>query len=347
MNRLFFAGYLATLVAMAVVCYERPSPGDFDRYIYEALVRQRSESWEKVYPRLRQSYPRVQESTVAGSAERMAQIEPFYAIKPLYIALIGAIQDSLNVSPQQAIRLISVASFLLLGLVLYCWTYEPVLCAIVMATQPITLLARFGTPDALSTVVIVAACLALKAKRTFLTVLLLLVSVYVRTDNVILVLLVLAWMASVERVLTPSVAIVLAAMAVGSVYFVNYWSGNYGWAVLFRYSFLAGTGQTLPGNLPTHVSAREYLGVLRAGCVEIATRFAPWLLLSVAAWRKSPERSKWMLVVVALAVSAHFVLFPSAEDRYYAWAYAIVAAVFMESLRQVGHQDIVTSTASS
>src|SRR5262245_35286248 len=89
MKRWLLLLYISYVLIVAFVCYLRPDPEGFDKYLYEAIVRQRDEPWEKVNAELRRSYSRLQESTMANSTEHMAQIEPFYAVKPLYLAVIG------------------------------------------------------------------------------------------------------------------------------------------------------------------------------------------------------------------------------------------------------------------
>src|SRR5580765_8267229 len=84
--------------------------------------------------------------------------------------------------------------------------------------------------------------------------------------------------------------------------------------------------------IPKHVMIEEYAHVLASGTVEIATRFAPWMILGFAAWKGIEVRSQWLLASVASAVMTHFLLFPSPQDRYYTWAYIIVAAICIESL---------------
>lgn len=331
MGRMLVYCYFAYILCIAFVCYQRQTVDDFDRYIYEAIVRQKHEPWEKVNSTLRHSYLRLQESTVANSDEHMAQIEPFFAIKPLYLALIGFLYQYCHLSPQTAIALISAVSMFAINVILFSWTRRPLFCALVASTRSVTMLGRLGTPDALSTVFVVGAFYALARKRTTIAVLLLLMSVYVRTDNLIVALLVLLWMTLAQKTVNMSHALVLAGIAIASVQFINHFSGNYGWAVLFRFSFL--TGATVPSQIPSQVSFREYASVLISGCVQIATLFAPWAILGLAAWRQNTRDYRWLLGIVTTAIGSHFLLFPSSQDRYYAWGYIVVAAIFIESLR--------------
>ena len=346
MTRFLTWCYLVFLFVSAFVCYRRPIPDDFDHYMYEAMLRQRQESWEKVFSEMRSEYPRFRESNIADTAEHMAQLEPLYAIKPLYLATLGFLHRYLAFPPQNAIRFVSVLSWIVIGIILFRWTGEPLLCTAVMATQPMIQLARFGTPDALSSAFLLAGCYALACKRTALALTLVIGSIYVRTDNVIAVLLLLAWITVIEKHLTTVQGFIFAGIAVASVELINRVSGNYGWAVLFRHSFM--TQSNVPAQIQPHVAIREYLGVVGAACFEIVTRFAPWLVLGISAWKCASRYYRWLLGILAVADATHFVLFPSAQDRYYAWTYAVTAVLFIESLKARGKsQDLETVTRSA
>jgi len=126
---------------------------------------------------------------------------------------------------------------------------------------------------------------------------------------------------------------VLAGLALCSVLFINHFSGNYGWSVLFRYSFIGGRS---PAEVSAHVSLREYAVAFARGLEEIGgQQMSIWILLGTAAWhwlkRTSPLRM--LLIPVGLASVARLVLFPAAEDRYFAWAYLIVGVCFLEAMR--------------
>lgn len=339
MRRVLIWSYLAFLAASAFTCYHRPVPEQFDRYMYEAIVRQGDESWEEVFTDLRQSYPRFRESSVADSAEHMALIEPFYGIKSFYLVFVEFCHKYLGFSPEHAISFVSAASLFAIGMVLLPWVRQPLLCAAVIATPAVVRLGRLGTPDALSTAFVFGGCYALVRGRTLLALLLLLSSIYIRTDNVIPVLVLLAWGALVEKRFSLLQGLSLAVLAMASVGFINEMSGNYGWAILFRHSFL--TFSNVPTQVSPHVSPGEYIGVLKGASVEMVARLAPWLILAIAAWQRTSFGNRWLLAAMAAGVLLHFVLFPATEDRFYAWSYLVTAAIFAESLqlRSYGTKD--------
>jgi len=78
-----FAVCVLFLVGLAYVCYRRPVPDDFDRYIYEAIVRGKSQPLEVVYDTVKHENPRAEESSVLDSPQHLRELEPLYAIRPL------------------------------------------------------------------------------------------------------------------------------------------------------------------------------------------------------------------------------------------------------------------------
>jgi hypothetical protein len=140
-----------------------------------------------------------------------------------------------------------------------------------------------------------------------------------------LLLAVVSWLAW-ERQLSKSVAALLAIAGVSVVIALNHWAGNYGWAVLFRFSFIGGR---YPAQISHSISVAEYLGALVRGAAGIVGAVAVWLVIGILAWRNSRNP---LLLVTAVAVSAHFLLYPSPEDRYLVWAYAIAATMLIQTV---------------
>jgi hypothetical protein len=145
------------------------------------------------------------------------------------------------------------------------------------------------------------------------------------------VILILVWLAGIGKLSLPQAA-VLSLVGVASVVVINHFSGNCGWSVLLRYSFIGGRS---PAEIPAHVSLRDYILVLGRGLEGIGGQeVALWALLGVAAWHWLPKAlpSRQVLIPIAMAAIARFLLFPTAEDRYFAWAYLIAGACFVEAI---------------
>ncbi len=249
-------------------------------------MRGRHESVEAVFSSLKHSYKRVQESNALDSAVHLGQIEPLYAIKPIYVGVIEAPVLS-RVPIQSRITLISAVSLFGIGLIVLGWTERAGYSALLIATSSIVILGRMGTPDGFSSLVVLASLWAVSRSRLFVGILLLLVSVWIRTDNVLLVVAMLGYLLWEKRI-TLVDAGVFAALAIGSVLFINHFSGNYSWRVLFETSFLWGGS---PGEVHPDFGLIQYLGVAARGAETILPQVAIWLLLAWGrgSWGHPPE----------------------------------------------------------
>ncbi len=145
-----------------------------------------------------------------------------------------------------------------------------------------------------------------------------------RTDNLLLLLAVLAWLVWKQK-MALLVGGVLAAIAVAMVFAINRCAGSYGWIVLFRFSFVAGR---YPRQASDTLTLREYFTVLLHGAFAICTHISIWLLMGILAWLRRPSN---LLLVVGVAALAHFLLYPSPEDRYFIWAYIVAGIALVQS----------------
>src|SRR5947209_17548987 len=94
-----FMMYVSFSLGLAAACYLRPSPDDFDRYVYESLIRSAKQPIEDIYRIVKQESPRAEASAVMDSSEHLGELEPLYAIRPLYVQLITLVSHA-GVSPQ-------------------------------------------------------------------------------------------------------------------------------------------------------------------------------------------------------------------------------------------------------
>jgi hypothetical protein len=324
--------YVVFSLGLAVVCYLRPAPDDFDRYVYEGLIRSAKQPIGEIYRIVKHESPRAEASTVMDSPEHLAQLGPLYAIRPLYLQVTSIITRT-GLSPQKSINLVSAASLFLMALLAFAATRSFLYSALLMATPAIVVVGRLGGPDALSSLVVVAGCIAVLRERFLAGILLLMVSIWIRTDNVLIVVAVLAWLV-LSRKLSGLHAGVLAMLAVGSVEWINALSGNYGWKVLLHYSFIDGK---YPAQITTGISLAEYVRTLVLNAETIVPQLAPWLLLGIAAWNLRSRERKF-LIPVLMACALHYLLFPSGEARYFTWAYLLAGILFIRALVNAGNR---------
>lgn len=316
-----FALCILFLLGVAFVCYRRPVPDDFDRYIYEAIVRGKSQPLETVYNIVKHENPRAEESSVLDSPQHLGELEPLYAIRPLYVGSISLLSAVLPI--QKAINFVSAASLFGIGMVVLCWTKKPLLTALLMAASPVLVLGRMGSPDGLAALLGITSLWLIEREHQLVAGLIVLfVSLGVRTDNVLLLVAVLAWLVW-EKKMAVHVGGLLAVVAAAVVLGINHWAGNYSWIVLFRFSFISGR---YPAQVSHTLTLREYLTVFLHGAAVVFPRTCIWLLLGLLAWFRRPSP---LLLIASLAVAGHFLLYPSPEDRYFVWAYTIAGVAFV------------------
>ena len=312
------------LVALAVVCYRRPIPDDFDRYMYEAIILTRSQPADAVYEKVKHENPRAEESTVLDSPQHMVELEPLYATRPFYLKLVSWV--GMFVPIQHAINFVSAASFLGIGIVVLFWTQRPLHTALLMLVYQILNLGRAGTPDALAALLVICSLWLIEVHGLkYLALGLLFFSLGVRTDSVLVLIAVLAWLAW-EKQIPSYVAGLGVLLAMAIVLTINHWVGNYGWIVLFRYSFIGGK---YPAQIPHTLTVREYLSGFSAGIGTVLTQLAIWILIGILSWTRKQNP---LLIVVSASLIAHFLLFPSAEARYLLWGGIVATVTLIRSL---------------
>jgi len=178
---------------------------------------------------------------------------------------------------------------------------------------------------------------------------LLCVSVWVRPDNVLVALTVFAWLA-LRHELRITYAIALAVLAVGSVMTISHLAGNYGWRMLLYYTIhhFPDAGEIVP-----QFGAKDYLNFLYLGgrSLPSSSEFALWAMLGVMAFRRSSADVRQLLLVAGVSWGLRFLMFPSPQDRFFAWAYLLAAVAFLNAYLQpaatTGHDETTGSDASA
>lgn len=283
------------------------------------------------------------QAAVAADPTAFEQQLPFYRVKPAYPLLILAL-DRLGVDPVRGSVWISRVAYLGIGIVAFMWlaSFLSPLGALatawgMMSVQVALEAAQLSTPDALSTLVVLTALwLVFERQRFGRGLLLLLLSLPIRPDNLLWLLAVAGWRAL--RVPHDRIAAGAGTLAGVATYAaLTAWSGNLGWRVLFHHSFVEllpyperfvpslGLGgyawiylrETHPANLPFFAALFALLGA--------------WLLVSRVSrygWR---DVGTALLACTGLYSLAHWAVFPN-EDRLVLTAYLVVLILLVRTL---------------
>lgn len=270
-----------------------------------------------------------------------AEFLPCFAVRPIFNELVYVMHYWLGIGLLRATVLISVLSYWLLGWMVLIWIsryveapWAALVSLLLLLTPPVWDLARWPMPDALSCLILLLALyLVLEKNDLAVGLTILLASVYIRTDNMLLVVTVLAYLSILNRTIEKTKAAVLVTVAVGSVFLINHFAGDYG-AKLLYYRAFVGT-PLAPGEFVARFGFHDYLAGLRNGVAAVMHGdFLLFALMGVVGFLRRPSRGIWGLMVVTVVYSAgRFVLFPLVEDRYFALFFVATGIALASTLR--------------
>jgi hypothetical protein len=266
----------------------------------------------------------------ANNPEHFVEFLPCFAIRPLYIELLHVLRK-FGVGLLETTVIASVLSYIALAGLVFVWCCRylghryAVVPAILLAIAPSTLsLARYGGPDSLSTFwTLLSLYLIFEQRWLCMGLVVLLSSIYVRTDNVLLVLVVLAYLWLISKEMNSIQSAVLAVVSLVSVFVITHFAGDYGWRMLYYRAFIA--IPIAPGEFTARFSLADYERALRAGTSALLnSSFIPYLLLATIGWFGSSQRQVGRILAITLAFTVlHFVLLPSVADRYFGLFYIV------------------------
>ena len=268
---------------------------------------------------------------VAANPDHFKQQLRFYQIRPLYIRFLALLHD-LGVGYVQATRLISSLSFFGLGLLLFFWagryvkSWSVIVGVLLLLITPVIFTAaRTGSPDAISALsVVFGSYLVIERKQSVFGCVLLLLSLCLRTDNVVFVLLLLIWIA-VTRSGRPRMLVTgFVVMSVITVFSINRIEHSYPWPTL-----MLNTENPIvnPADVKPTFGVNGYLSAV-SEMVDEASQSSvmvfPFLAALALFSRKLTAQWIGLITVILLSWAVHVVLFPHIEDRYFVAGSAMI-----------------------
>lgn len=357
LRRMYLVLYILTLAVFSFHIYRTPIYAmDSVQYMGNALLMEDTnvlKIHERVYSELRQSVPKAVFEHLTGNEpgappdqnesrqERaknpycFAEFLPLFAIRPLYNQSLYAV-SKLGIGLVRAGVLLSTTSYFLLGLVLYLWirpymsAVRGVLIGLITLLSPnMTIVGRETTSDALASLVAFTSIYLTFEKRRFaLGLLALLLSVFLRTDFIVLAgpVIFVCWL---QDEITLWQGVVLSALAVSSVLCINYFAGDYGIKMLYYRNFV-GT-PVAPGEMAVQFTALDYLSAVRSGLTLIGESFfLPFLLLGTLGLRSA--KALPLFGVTLAYVVLHFLILPNWQERWVAVFYLSMVVCAVSSL---------------
>ena len=326
-----YLAYFVLLSGLAVFCYLRPTfQPDVAVYANAALQRRgvtAEESHKVVFEALRAKFgapvdncPTPFWKSMLANPKYFAEQIPFFSVKPLFVWLGGFLGLWLGLI--NGFLAVSAISVFLLGAVVLVWVREPWVAALFMLNISVLAIGRLGTPDALSTALVLAGLYCFHQSRLSYGMPLLLVSILARPDNFVLMLVAMVALFLTKRISLPIAALWLLAGS-AFVFFTHHTSGSYSWQVLMVNSHYPIAN---PADVSIKYGLRDYLFDLAIGLRSLpsSTQLFIWIAAGLAAFRLIRESwTRWLLVVTAVAVFLRFLAFPISQDRYFVWSYLV------------------------
>ena len=281
--------------------------------------------------------------TVYSDPESFEQMMPFYGGRVVYIRILSLITPLVG-GPVAAIQVLGAtcagAITYLAGMLLIRGP-RPLPLLLVLVALPLVVAAsgvitvgQLGTPDALSTLIVLMALMLLHSHRLAALILIALLPL-VRSDGVLLAALV-GVLLLVERD-RRAVHYALIGFALALYLAIGVFSGGYGHLLLFNFTLLNGGPDPYPATMEISTDLRAYLEVYFRRTIDFAPTLMPLLLIllvaavDVRAMRNLVPMAVTTGLVITYAVS-HFLLFPVGETRYYVFVLVYSTAYALKTL---------------
>jgi len=281
---------------------------------------------------------------VAHDSKIFADQLPLYTVKPAYPALMSLLVRA-RVNPVTAAYLISGVAYAAICFLFYVWFsrwLNPVLSLLItslLSLNPILVqLAQLATPDSLSVLLLLLGTfLAVEVRNLAAGVTIFILSILVRPENIMYVFIFSVYLLIIKRMVIINSLIALG-LAFGIYFFQTRISHNYGWAVLFKFTFFDWTVLEHPSDISVGLSdyAIVYAKEIFRMFFTRGVAFPIFLLVGIGALllRHDPPPS-WqdpyvqVILVAAVYVTARIAALPGETDRALAFPYMLIAISFI------------------
>ena len=308
-------------------------------------------------------------TAMASNADQFYSQLDMYRIKPLYVGLLNLL-DAFGLSLVDAGKVLSVVPAALLCILVYVWLKRHVSANFALSITVLLSLcsrlfdvARVILPDSLSALILVFAVYLLleRPAATKWALILLVLSILVRTNNILFVTPLLIYVSYAESRLSGwqsrdvrGTAIALAVAVI--CYFVVSAMFNHQWWRLFHHTFIESIADM--NAFAMGFSFDQYLQVLGTRLRQIVignfvmmTMLLPFLLFAVLALLASRGRFAALRMTVAICFLnfvCYFLMFPLVEswDRFFIpfYIFIVVLAVQSISVPRMADSDQVTAS---
>jgi hypothetical protein len=343
---------------MAVaISYDKPQ-ADIHAEVYATLKK---EVPAYAYNQLTDSSVKVKHDAFVNTNEFKAQM-PFYVIKPLYTGLIYAFHKA-GFSLVKSTVMPSVVGYLFIGLLLLIWMQQylsalssVLLSTLIMLLPPLQQIAKLSTPDALSALAIFSAVYyIIQPKQILLGCILLILSVFIRLDNIIFSALLfpfLYWTGVLPKQWNFGRIIIFSVLLVACYFVVTALASSYGWGLLYYNSFSKHMNDE--NDFHKAFSIGSYIKLIKkqitirmlASYLPIFIFMVTLISTQVQSWRKGTWVKEHALPIFCLGVMIiRFFLQPTVSDRFYVPYYLIILLSLISLLASKQKEKLQNATA--
>lgn len=283
---------------------------------------------------------------VFKNPEYLRQSMNFYSVKPLYPLLIAGF-IMVDVNPVVASVLISKVFYAMTMLLCFVWLLRylagiesAVTVALLFSVPLVTAMAKFSTPDAISTFfVLLCLYVSLELGRPRLALLCLALVVTIRPDVMLFAVLLALCMSMVYRTIALRL-LLLASISVVMYLLVTRLNDGYSWNVLFANSYSGGLLE--PASYESDLSLINYLSKYWMFFKKTLfnTQFSNYLLLIFLATVFSIKLSRYKEAAVSgacfLYMGAHWFIHPMDKERTLLFTFILAIIIIIKLLASVG-----------
>lgn len=352
--------YLAYVLLLSLSAFFKPLY-NWDMIPYVAVVLSLEQPDKQTihrmtYEQIKQSIPpqayanntaSSYQKEMATNYEYFSQQLPFYQIRPLYTSLIYLMYKT-GINIVTAIIMISIFSSIFMSIIILRWLlnyldsfYAYLFSFLIIHSTGILQIAQAFTPDALSAAILILSIYVLTQRQVYFAGLLLVLAIFARTDNIILVALTLSYLrffALNQYRINWIEYISFMLLSVCSYLSINYFANNYGWATIFHHTLIGLIHN--PADYHPTVTWSDYLRVLKQNGFETFLWVNPFLVFLLCAFisisLKAEKIYSHLTILMILSVVIHFLLFPAPFwQRFFIAHYAIISIAMIVSIFSV------------
>lgn len=366
-NAVFFFIYVGCLSLICLFAYKRPSY-NWDMLPYMAIVlKMDHQGWDATsthnaaYNIAKQKIPSKEYGYLIQGPyrEKMAQEPtafnaqlPFYAVKPLYLSMIYLFYKA-GIDLPIATTIPSILAYFFMGLLLFYWMKEylkPLFALIssmlIMYSGFIISVARISTPDALSSLWLLAAFyFILKKPSVTLMFLFFFLAVLTRLDNIVTCFLILSflsfsgkWQSHVSfRQYSLMTGLLIAYYFVITFVIVH----PFGWSIFYYPTFIHYFN--LSYTFHQTFSLKAYLALMYSHAITTIlfhhfTVFTFMALMVAYPLLSRPFSSKagfdqWFSILLIFIILIRFIIYPNINDRFYISFYLCILTLLGKHIK--------------